>query len=94
MTSESRERSAKDHANRFVDLVKADGLWRSVDLRVCAIRNGRRWLNLVTRGFLDHRRPSSVPRFRPVTRPRSAPGRLFVPLRTCPKWSEASPTAC
>jgi len=62
------ERSPVEDANRFVDLVNGSGFWRSIDLRVCAIRSGRRWVNLITRGFLDHRPPRSVPRFRPVER--------------------------
>ncbi len=68
MSQEGRERSPVGDANRFVDLVNGSGFWRSIDLRVCAIRSGRRWVNLITRGFLDHRHPRSVPRFRPVER--------------------------
>jgi len=65
---EGRERSPEEHANRFIDLVNNGGFWRTVDLRVCAIRSGRRSVNLITRGFLDHRLPRSVPRFRSVER--------------------------
>ena len=68
MSQKGRERSPEEDANRFVDLVNGGGFWRSVDLRVCAIRSGRRWMNLITRGFLDHRSPRSVPRFSPVER--------------------------
>ena len=68
MSQERRGTSPEEQANRFIDLVNSGGFWRSVDLRVCAIRSGRRWVNLVTRGFLDHRLPRSVPRFRPVER--------------------------
>ena len=68
MSQERRGTSPEEQANRFIDRVKGGGFWRSVDLRVCAIRSGRRWVNLVTRGFLDHRLPRSVPRFRPVER--------------------------
>ena len=68
MSQERRERSPEEDANRFIDLVNGGGFWRSVDLRVCAIRNGRRWMNLVTRGFVDHRPPRSVPRFSSVER--------------------------
>ena len=39
----------------FLDLVDHSGCWQSIDLRICAIRDGRRWINLITRGFLDHR---------------------------------------
>ena len=81
---ENRERSSEEHANRFVDLVNAEGYWRSVDLRVCAIRNGRRWLNLVTRGFLDHRPPSSVPRFRSVKRPHFRAWQIVRPVADLP----------
>ena len=63
MAHKRRERSPEEDANRFIDVVNGNGFWRSVDLRVCAIRSGRRWMNLVTRGFLDHRPPRSVPRF-------------------------------
>ena len=68
MSQEGRKRSPEEDANRFIDLVNGDGFWRSVDLRVCAVRSGSRWVNLVTRGFLDHRPPRSVPRFSPVER--------------------------
>ena len=68
MSPKQRERSPEEDAYRFVDLVNDGGFWRSIDLRVCAIRSGRRWLNLVTRGFLDHRPPRLVPRFLPVER--------------------------
>ena len=68
MSRERRERSPEQDASRFIDLVSGGGFWRSADLRVCAIRSGRRWMNLVTRGFLDHRPPRSVPRFSPVER--------------------------
>lgn len=67
MSQEQRERSAKN-ADRFVELVKNAGYWRSIDLRICAIRCGRGWVNLVTRGFLDHRTVGSVPAFSPVER--------------------------
>ena len=55
-------------ADRFVDLVNDSGFWKSIDLRLCAIRRGHRWVNIVTRGFLDHRTPRSVSRFSPVIR--------------------------
>lgn len=55
-------------ADRFAELVDGSSFWQSVDLRFCAIRSGRYWVNLVTRGFLDHRVPRSVPRFSPVER--------------------------
>ena len=45
------------------------GFWQSVDLRFCAVRSGRRWVNVVTRGFLDHRPTRLVPRLAPVDRP-------------------------
>lgn len=68
MSQKRRERSPEEDAKRFVELVNGGGFWRSVDLRVCAIRNGRRWMSLITRGILDHRPPRSVPRLSPVER--------------------------
>ena len=56
----------------------------TIDLRVCAIRSGRRWLNVVTRGFLDHRPPRSVPRFRPVTRPHFRAWQVVRPVADLP----------
>ena len=55
-------------ADLFANLVDGSSFWQSVDLRFCAIRSGRHWVNLVTRGFLDHRAPQSVPEFSPVER--------------------------
>lgn len=81
---EGRERSLEDDANRFIDLVNGGRFWRSVDLRVCAIRSGRRWLNLVTRGFLDHRLPRSVPRFRPVERRQFRAWQVVSPVADLP----------
>ena len=81
---EGRERSPKEDANRFIDLVNGGELWQSVDLRVCAIRSGRRWLNLVTRGFLDHRLPRSVPRFRPVERRQFRAWQVVRPVADLP----------
>ena len=68
MSQEQRERSSVDDADRFVNLVNGSGYWRSIDLRICAIRSGRGWVNLITRGFLDHRAAGSVPAFSPVER--------------------------
>ena len=68
MTQGTNQSSDTGPADRFVDLAHASGFWKSVDLRICAIRSGHRWVNLVTRGFLDHRGPRSVPRFSPVER--------------------------
>ena len=68
MPQKERQRSTEEDADRFVDLVNGSGFWESIDLRLCAIRSGRRWENLVSRGFLDHRAPQSVPRFSPVNR--------------------------
>ena len=68
MSQEKRQRSTEKDADRFVDLVNGSGFWKSIDLRFCAIRSGRRWENLVSRGFLDHRAPPSVPRFASVDR--------------------------
>ena len=84
MSQERRERSPEQDASRFIDLVSGDGFWRSVDLRVCAIRTGRRWMNLVTRGFLDHRPPPSVPRFSPVERRRYRAWQVVRPVSDLP----------
>ena len=84
MSQEGRERSPEEEANRFVDSVSDGGFWRSVDLRVCAFRSGRRWVNLVTRGYLDHRPPRSVPRFLPVKRRRFRAWQLVRPVADLP----------
>ena len=68
MSQEKRPRATEGAADRFLDLVDGSGFWESVDLRFCAVRSGRRWVNLVTRGFLDHRTSRSVPRLYPVDR--------------------------
>ena len=68
MSQEERPRATEEAADRFLDLVDGSGFWESVDLRFCAFRSGRRWVNLVTRGFLDHRNSRSVPRLSAVDR--------------------------
>ena len=68
MSPEKRPRATEGAADRFLDLVDGSGFWKSVDLRFCAVRSGRRWVNLVTRGLLDHRTSRSVPRLSPVDR--------------------------
>ena len=68
MSQEKRQRETEGAADRFLELVDGSGFWESVDLRFCAFRSGRRWVNLVTRGFLDHRNSRSVPRLSPVDR--------------------------
>lgn len=68
MSPKTRQHANEEAANRFLDRVDGSGLWESIDLRFCAVRNGRRWVNLVTRGFLNHRTPRSVPRLSPVDR--------------------------
>jgi hypothetical protein len=56
-------------ADRFVAAVGTQGApWRSVDVRTLAVKIGRRWTQLVTRGYLDHRPPSRVERIPPVER--------------------------
>ena len=82
--SQERKHPPEQDANRFIDLVNADAFWRSVDLRVCAIRSGPRWMNLVTRGFLDHRLPRSVPRFSPVERHRFRAWQAVRPIADLP----------
>lgn len=69
MPQEGHPRAAEGAADRFLALVDSSGFWESVDLRFCAVRSGRRWVNVVTRGFLDHRPARSVPRLSPVHRP-------------------------
>ena len=69
MSQEGPPRATEGAADRFLDLVDDSGFWGSIDLRFCAVRSGRRWVNVVTRGFLDHRAPRSVPRLSPVDRP-------------------------
>ena len=68
MTHETNQSPDGGPADRFVALARGGGFWESIDLRFCAIRGGRRWVNLVTRGFLDHRARPRVPRFSPVER--------------------------
>lgn len=65
---EEPRRRPDEAVERFLDLATRTGFWQSVDLRVCAIRDDSRWINLVTRGFLDHRAPGSIPGFPPVIR--------------------------
>ena len=84
MSQKRRERSPEEDANRFIELVNGGGFWRSVDLRVCAIRNGRRWMNLITRGFLDHRPPRSVPRRSPVERRQFRAWQVVRPVADVP----------
>ena len=68
MAQGTNQTSDTGPADRFADLAHDSSFWKSVDLRICAIRSGHHWVNLVTRGFLDHRAPRSVPRFSPVKR--------------------------
>ena len=68
VSQETRQHANEEAANRFLDQVDGSGFWESIDLRFCAVRKGRRWVNLITRGFLDHRTPRSVPRLAPVDR--------------------------
>ena len=68
VSQKKRQRSIQKDADRFVDLVNGSGFWKSIDLRFCAIRSGRCWENLVSRGFLDHRAPPSIPKFCSVDR--------------------------
>ena len=68
MTQGTNQSPDTGPASRFAALPDGSAFWKSVDLRICTIRSGHRWVNLVTRGFLDHRAPRSVPRFSPVIR--------------------------
>ena len=81
---EKRQRSAEEEADRFLDLVNRSGFWQAIDLRICAIRGGRRWINLVTRGFLDHRAARSVPKFSPVHRPDLRAWQVVLPIAGLP----------
>ena len=80
VSREKLQRSTEEGADRFVDLVDGSGFWQSIDLRICAIRCGRRWVNLVTRGFLDHRTVRSVPRYSPVNRPDLRVWQVILPI--------------
>ena len=84
MSREKRQRSTEENADRFVDLVNSSGFWQSIDLRICAIRCGRRWINLVTRGFLDHRTARLVPKFSPVNRPDFRAWQVVLPIADLP----------
>ena len=84
MSQEQRERPFEDDADRFVNLVDGSGYWRSIDLRICAIRCGRNWVSLVTRGFLDHRAVGSVPAFAPVERSDFRAWQAVLPVRDLP----------
>ena len=84
MSQKRRKHPPEEDANRFFDLVSGDCFWRSVDLRICAIRSGRRWMNLITRGFLDHRSARSIPRFSPVERSRFRAWQVVRPVADLP----------
>ena len=73
-----------EEADRFLDLVNRAGFWQSIDLRVCAIRRGRSWVNLVTRGFLDHRTTGSVPAFSSVDRQDFRAWQVVLPITDLP----------
>lgn len=51
MSQEGRPPGTESAADRFSDLVDGSGLWEAVDLRFCAVRSGRRWINVVTRSW-------------------------------------------
>lgn len=91
MTQETNQSPDAGPAERFVALAQGSSLWKSVDLRICAIRSGRRWVNLVTRGFLDHRAPRSVTKFPPVTRPDVRAWQVVRPIADLPTWCVESP---
>ena len=80
MSQEERKRSTEEAVDSFLDSVNRSGFWQSIDVRVCAVRDGRRWVSLVTRGFLDHRAPRSVPRFSPVHRPDLRAWQVVFPI--------------
>ena len=80
VSQEERQRSTEEAVDSFLDSVNRSGFWQSIDVRVCAVRDGRRWVSLVTRGFLDHRAPRSVPRFSPVHRPDLRAWQVVFPI--------------
>lgn len=84
MTQETSRSADARQAERFVALAHGSSFWKSVDLRICAIRSGRRWVNLVTRGFLDHRGPRSVTKFPPVERPDVRAWQVVRPIADLP----------
>ncbi len=84
MTQATNQSPDTGPADRFADLADGPGFWKSVDLRLCAIRSGDRWVNLVTRGFLDHRRPASVPQFSPVKRQDFGAWQVVRPIEDLP----------
>lgn len=84
MTHDTNQSPDAGPAERFAALARGSSFWESVDLRICAIRSGRRWVNLVTRGFLDHRDPRSVPRFPPVERPDVRAWQVVRPIAELP----------
>ena len=84
MTQETNQSPVAGPAERFVALARGSSLWHSVDLRICAIRSGHRWVNLVTRGFLDHRAPPSVTKFPPVERPDVRAWQVVRPIADLP----------
>lgn len=70
-----------DGADRFVQSVAGQSLWRSIDLRILAVRIGRRWTNLLTRGYLDHRSPAALERLRTVERSNVKAWQVVLPVR-------------
>ena len=84
MTQGTSQSPNTSPAHRFVALVNGAGFWQSVDLRICAIRSGHHWVNLVTRGLLDHRAPPGVPRFSPVERQEFRAWQVVRPVTDLP----------
>ncbi|MXX69641.1 MAG: hypothetical protein F4Y74_11855 [Gemmatimonadales bacterium] len=84
MSQEQGQHSTEADEDRFVNLVNGSDFWQSIDLRICAIRHGRRWVNLVTRGFLDHRAPPSVPEFSTVDRQDFRAWQVVLPITDLP----------
>ena len=84
VTQQTNQSPDAGPAERFVALADGSSFWKSVDLRICAIRSGRRWVNLVTRGFLDHRAPGSVTKFPPVERPDVRAWQVVRPIADLP----------
>lgn len=84
MPQEDRPRTTEGDAERFLDLVSGADFWQSIDLRICAIGRGRNWVNLLTRGFLDHRAARSVPAFSAVDRQDFRAWQVVLPITDLP----------
>lgn len=70
-------------AGRFLAAVSGrNSPWQSIDLRILAVRIGRRWTNLLTRGYLVHLPDTQVPRLRQVDRCNLACWQVVLPIKS------------